>query len=154
MMTPTPIPCRFFFWEIPQTRTTWKAGPCPIFKAIVAGFRGFQLHKKIGHKRRSRQTFDRIKFDTLRIHLPLLWKHQTLRSWHPETALKQVATWHPMTSHGALGISNDSLTVRNLQSPGLVGEPRNLLILPDAKFFRIERWCRWPKYPFLTTCTN
>ena len=27
---------------------------CPIFKAIVAGFRGFQLPKKIGHKRRSR----------------------------------------------------------------------------------------------------
>ena len=40
-----------FFWL--EFRTPWKA-KCPIFKAIVAGFRGFSLPKKIGHKRRSR----------------------------------------------------------------------------------------------------
>ena len=38
-----------------------------------------------------------VSIHTLRIHLPLLSKHQTLRSWHPETetASKQVTTWHP-----------------------------------------------------------
>ena len=35
--------------------STWKA-KCPIFKAKVAGFRGFKLPLKIGHKRRSRKT--------------------------------------------------------------------------------------------------
>ena len=33
--------------KFPQ-KPTWKA-KCPIFKAIVAGFRGFQLPQKIGH---------------------------------------------------------------------------------------------------------